>query len=103
MKHIIALAFFLLTAFSSAFAHTPLMICYNNGDGTITCEGGFSDGSSASGVKMTVLSDSGRVLISGEMNENATFTFPIPKGNFKTIFDAGQGHSVEIRGSEIGS
>jgi hypothetical protein len=39
---------------AQALAHTPLCSCYDNGDGTVTCEGGFSDGSSASGVQMRV-------------------------------------------------
>ena len=30
-----------------ALAHTPLCSCYDNGDGSVECEGGFSDGSSA--------------------------------------------------------
>ena len=51
---------------ASVWAHTPLCSCYDNGDGTVTCEGGFSDGSSAAGVQMRVEKDSGGVLIKGE-------------------------------------
>ena len=29
-------------------AHTPLCSCFDNGDGTVTCEGGFSDGRAGS-------------------------------------------------------
>jgi hypothetical protein len=36
---------------AQVWAHTPLCSCYDNGDGTVTCEGGFSDGSSAAGVQ----------------------------------------------------
>ena len=43
---------------TAALAHSPLCSCFDNGDGTITCEGGFSDGSSASGVKMQVVDGS---------------------------------------------
>lgn len=46
-----------------AFAHTPLCSCYDNGDETIICEGGFSDGSSAAGVRRRVEKKSGGVLI----------------------------------------
>ena len=44
-----------LSLFSGlALAHTPLCSCYDNGDCTVTCEGGFSDGSPAAGVQMRV-------------------------------------------------
>jgi len=35
----------LMIASSSLFAHSAIMSCFDNGDGTITCEGGFSDSS----------------------------------------------------------
>ena len=46
-----------------AFAHTPFCSCLDNGDGTILCEGGFFDGSSAVGVKIQVVDASGKILI----------------------------------------
>lgn len=84
-----------------AFAHTPLCSCYDNGDGTITCEGGFSDGSSAAGVKMKVVDAGGKVLIEGKMNEDSEFTFKKPEGDYTVIFDTGPGHVVKVPGSEI--
>ena len=33
-----------------ALAHSAVCSCFDNGDDTITCEGGFSDGSSAAGA-----------------------------------------------------
>ena len=44
---------------AAALAHTPLCSCYDSGGGKIMCEGGFSDGSSARGVKMRVVVDIG--------------------------------------------
>ena len=84
-----------------ALAHTPLCSCYDNGDGTITCEGGFSDGSSAAGVIMRAVDSSGKIIIEGKMNEDSEFTFKKPGGDYSVIFDAGPGHSVEVPGSEI--
>ncbi len=83
-----------------ALAHTPLCSCYDNGDGTVTCEGGFSDGSSASGVQMRV-EDSSGVLIKGKMDEDSEFTFDKPSSAYKVVFDAGEGHVVEVDGKEI--
>ncbi|RZB30060.1 MAG: hypothetical protein SRB1_02340 [Desulfobacteraceae bacterium Eth-SRB1] len=98
---IVGLLVFGLLMAGQAFAHTPLCSCYDNGDGTITCEGGFSDGSSAAGVEMRVLNSSGNVLIKGRMNEDSEFTFKKPDGSYKVEFDAGPGHVVEVPGSEI--
>jgi hypothetical protein len=84
-----------------AFAHTPLCSCYDNGDGSVTCEGGFSDGSSASGVEMRVENKEGKVLIKGKMDEDSEFTFEKPSSAYKVIFDAGPGHVVETDGKEI--
>ena len=94
----LALAVFMATY---AFAHTPMCSCYDNGDGTITCEGGFSSGSSAAGVKMSVAEAGGKVLIEGKMNEDSEFTFKKPEGDYTVIFDAGPGHAVNVPGSEI--
>lgn len=92
-----------LTAFVAtlSFAHTPLCFCEDNGDGTITCEGGFSDGSSGAGIKMKVVDTDGNVLIEGKMDEDSEFTFKKPEGDYTVILDAGPGHDVEVPGSEI--
>ncbi len=86
---------------ASAYAHTPLCSCYDNGDGTVLCEGGFSDGSSASGVAMRVTDSSGNVVLEGAMSEDSEFEFDKPKGDYKVIFDAGPGHKIEIDGGDI--
>ena len=84
-----------------AFAHTPLCSCSDEGDGTILCEGGFSDGTSAAGVDMSVLDSSGKVLIKGKMNQDNELTFTKPQGDYTVIFDAGPGHKVEVPSLEI--
>jgi len=97
---------------SQASAHTPLCSCYDNGDGTITCEGGFSDGSSAAGVVMRIVDKDGKVIsvkdengndirLEGKMNEDSEFTFIKPEIPYKVIFDAGPGHEVTVKGEEI--
>ncbi|WED24269.1 hypothetical protein L3Q72_15410 [Vibrio sp. JC009] len=93
----------LISAFFSgqALAHTPLCSCYDNGDGTVLCEGGFSDGSSAAGVEMLVLDASGNELIKSEINEDGEFEFNKPSSDYKVVFNAGPGHSIEIPGSDI--
>ena len=95
---LMALGLFLV---GQAMAHTPLCSCYYNGDGTVTCEGGFSDGSSAAGVEMRVEDKKGKVLIKGKMDEDSEFTFDKPSGTYKAVFNAGEGHVVEVDGKDI--
>jgi hypothetical protein len=99
-KLAIAVSIIGLALAAPVLAHTPLCSCYDNGDGSVTCEGGFSDGSSASGVQIRVEGGSG-VLIKGKMDEDSEFTFDKPSGAYKVVFDAGEGHKVEIDGKEI--
>ena len=91
----------LLLSSSIAQAHTPLCSCFDNGDNIITCEGGFSDGSSASGVVMRVETADSRLLLEGVMNEDSEFSFDKPAGEYVVMFDAGEGHQIKVPGKEI--
>lgn len=101
MNGLYALSLVVMMGTAPAVAHTPLCSCYDNGDGTILCEGGFSDGSSAAGVKMRVVGSDGSTILEGKMSDGSEFEFKKPKGDFKVIFDAGPGHDVEIPSSKI--
>lgn len=85
---------------SSLFGHTAIMSCFDNGDDTVTCEGGFSDGSSASGVKFKV-EQNGKAVYESKMSEDSEVTFKKPNGDYTAVFDAGEGHSVHVKGSDI--
>ena len=82
-------------------AHTPLFSCFDNGDGTIFCEGGFSDGSSAAGVPILIKNASGEVITSVELSRNSDIEFDKPEGEYSVTFDAGEGHEIKILGSQI--
>lgn len=86
---------------TQALAHTPLCSCYDNGDGTITCEGGFSDGSSASGVEVLVKDKKGSVLVKGKMDEYSEYTFDKPSTEYTVEFNAGEGHVIQVKGKDI--
>lgn len=92
---------FSLGLVGAAQAHTPLCACYDNGDGTVLCEGGFSDGSSASGVRMAVKDADGNILIDAKMDENSEFTFDMPEGEYSVLFDGGEGHRITVPAEEI--
>ncbi|MCI6989512.1 MAG: hypothetical protein MR902_08165 [Campylobacter sp.] len=97
MKKVIFASIFTI---SSVFGHTALMSCFDNGDGSVTCEGGFSDGSSASGVNFRV-EQGGKVIVEGKMSADSEFTFDKPEGEYEAIFDAGEGHRVVVSSSDI--
>lgn len=82
-------------------AHTPICACYDNGDGTALCEGGFSDGSSAAGVRMIVRDSKDNIVIDASMDETSEFVFDKPDGKFTVMFDAGEGHQIEITSDDI--
>ncbi len=104
-KVLSVLAICLISGFFMApdvFGHTPLCSCWDNGDGTVTCEGGFSDGSSGAGIDIRVVDNkSGTVLVGGNMDEDSEFTFNSPDVPYRVQYDAGPGHLVEIDGGEI--
>ena len=64
-----------------AYAHNAICDCYDNGDTTVTCEGGFSDGGGAAGVALRIVDDAGKVLIEGVMSDQSDFSFTKPEGN----------------------
>jgi hypothetical protein len=98
---IIGLLFFGLLLAVQVDAHSPLCSCFDNGDGTVTCEGGFSDGSSAAGVSIEVIGPDSKALAKGKMDKLSTFVFKKPAGAYKVVFDAGPGHVVEVNSRDI--
>lgn len=88
-------------ASGQVLAHTPLCSCWNNGDGTVTCEGGFSDGSSAAGVDIKVVDKQGQVIKKDKMSDMSQYTFEEPDNPYTVILDAGPGHKVKIESKKI--
>jgi hypothetical protein len=84
-----------------ARGHNAICSCFENDDGSITCEGGFSDGAKAVGVPLLVVDASGKVLLEGVMGKDSSYTFPRPKVPFRVKFNAGEGHVITIDGRDI--
>jgi hypothetical protein len=91
----------LLLSAAAAHAHNAICSCFDNGDDTITCEGGFSDGATAAGVPLRVVDSSGKVLVDGAIGKDGSFKFARPKGPFRVEMNAGEGHVVKIDGRDI--
>ncbi len=103
MRLLIANMLFLGLVFSQglALAHTPLFSCFDNGDNTVTCQGGFSDGSSAAGVAVHIFDASGKALSEAKLDPNSEITFAKPKVEYRVQFDAGEGHRIDVQGKDI--
>ena len=93
-------ALLLLVTSQSAHAHTALMACYDEGNGYILCEGGFSDGASAAGVEFRI-EQNGRITLQTQMDEFGEVHFEKPLGAFTLILNGGEGHVVHINGRDI--
>lgn len=100
MKKILLSAVAVALMSQSVFAHTALMSCFDNGDETITCEAGFSDGSSASGVEFKVLQGD-KIVTEGKFDKDSAFTFQKPQGEYKARMFAGEGHEVIVNSKDI--
>lgn len=100
MKNILRKVFLLSCISYSAYAHTAMMNCVDNGEGSITCEGGFSDGSSAQGVSF-ILVQQGKIIFKTKFDENSEVTFKKPSGKYSLIFDAGEMHTVVLQSQNI--
>ncbi|WP_422775698.1 hypothetical protein ACOXXE_14205 [Pseudomonas mediterranea] len=85
----------------AAFAHAPVFDCYIDSDDWVTCEAGFTDGSSAAGRKIDVRDMSDKVLLEGAVGQDNTYRFQPPNGNYSVLFLGGDGHDVAIQSSDI--
>ena len=100
---------FLVLGAALLCAHAPMWYCYDNGDGTCTCEGGFTDGSSAADVEIRIENPKEKdpkkkVILKTKLDKKGEVTIKyadIKVKDFLIIFDAGPGHVVKVKSSEI--
>ena len=85
----------------SAYAHLPIMTCIDEGDGTVTCEGGFSDGSSAGGVNFRIITKDKKIILNTKLNSQSEINFKKPDTEYTAVFDAGPQHEVYIDSKDI--
>jgi hypothetical protein len=97
MKKILFLAFLVLPV--ALWAHTPLLVVEDNGDGTLYIEAGFSNGASAAGTDVLLKSLDGEVLWQGKMSEDY-LEVEMPSVPYTVTLDAGPGHIVTKDGPE---
>ncbi|MBW7900701.1 MAG: hypothetical protein H3C26_04450 [Rhodocyclaceae bacterium] len=95
-----ALAAGLLLAAAPALAHHPFGECAHLNPETIRCSGGF-DEKPLPGLRIDVLDDEDKILVRGELDAQASFTFPRPAVPFYVLIDAGPGQVMEIDDREV--
>lgn len=86
----------------AAFAHAPIMACYDNGDETVTCEAGYSDGASSHGQGIRILAPSGDPVIEAVFDAAGSYTFSRPKlPSFAIEFIGDSSHKLVVFDDEI--
>lgn len=85
-----------------AQGHSPVFTCFDNGNGTVTCEAGFTDGASAEGILVQVMDLQGKVLLQEAIGAENNVTFKQPDAaEYMVVFAAGEGHEIRIFSDEI--
>ena len=86
----------------AAWAHEPYMDCFDNGDGTVTCEAGYEDGSPAGDADKIIIKDEqGGTLSSGKFTDGV-HTFQKPAGRFVAVFvGSAIGHIQRIPDTDL--
>ena len=80
----------------AAFAHSAIFDCFDNGDAKNchTLE-------EATPLLQKIKDAKGDVLRELKLDSNSEVSFPKPEGEYKVMFDGGEGHSVELDGKKI--
>lgn len=97
-----AMSAFVLGVPGIAFAHDPILSCFENADGSVTCEAGYSDGASASGQTIRVLLANKRLVLEDKFARNSAFTFKKPAGDFIVEFIGDVAHRATFDSEDLG-
>ncbi len=113
MNKKIALAIIFIIAAATLWAHTPLLYVEDNYDGTITVEGGFSNGAAIAGLSLMIVDaadydgpdktvNGKRLLFETKFDDSGIAELIKPAvEKYIVIFNGGPGHSVSIVGPSL--
>ena len=90
----------LLSCSTLSYAHFPFVRCAQD-KVDIVCEAGFSDGSSAAGVTVDLISYDEEVIASKHFDDDSKAHFKPYDGEFYILLDAGPGHTVEVDWQDV--
>ncbi|MEJ1160586.1 hypothetical protein [Prosthecomicrobium sp. N25] len=84
-----------------ALAHAPLLSCYDNDDGTVTCEAGYSDGASSAGQVVQVREANSRLIVESVFDASGSYTFKKPAVPFMVEFIGDPSHRAAFDGEDL--
>jgi hypothetical protein len=82
-------------------AHSLLLSCQPAPDDMVACKGGFSDGSDAAGMAVSVKAYDERVLAKGTLGGDSTWRFAKPAGEYFVRLEDGGEHSAEVDHTDV--
>lgn len=87
---------------TAARAHDPILSCFDNNNGTITCEAGYSDGAPSAGQTIRVTQTNKRLILEDRFGKNSSFTFKKPNVDFVVEFIGDPSHRATFDSEDIG-
>lgn len=96
MNKKILISFFLIMSLQQMlFAHSLLLNVFDNEDNTITVEGVFNTGETATGAQVRLESlQSGELLYKKRLPDDSELTIKIPDEAYQIVLDGGPGHQI---------
>jgi hypothetical protein len=91
----------LMAGTGTASAHAPLLSCFDNENGTITCEAGYSDGAPAAGQLIRVREANGRLILESVFDTASAYSFDKPKSPFVVEFIGDPSHVATFDGEDL--
>ncbi len=84
-----------------AYAHDPILSCYENKDVTVTCEAGYSDGSPSAGQTIRVVQNNKRLILEDRFGKDSSFTFKKPDVGFTVEFLGDPSHRATFDSEDL--
>lgn len=85
----------------SGMAHAPLLSCFDNENGTVTCEAGYSDGAPAAGQLIRVREGNGRLILESVFDKASAYSFDKPAAPFTVEFVGDPSHVATFDGEDL--
>jgi hypothetical protein len=92
----------LLASPSTVFAHDPILSCFENKTGAITCEAGYSDGAPSAGQAIRVSQTNKRLILENKFGKDSSFTFKKPDVPFVVEFVGDSSHRATFDSEDLG-
>lgn len=91
---------YILALTIQVFAHKLILNVLDNGDDTITIQGSYDTGQSATNAKVILQSLNGEILYEKRLPDESELTIKIPTQPYKIVLDGGIGHQAIKEGIE---